>query len=305
MSLRFHTDWSTTTFDQPPVAGGTGPFPKRDFLRTWWDERASSAELMLADSGSALLPLASSGGRVEFLGEPDLCDYHTPLGSSSPDLVTAIATALPGGSILSLDSLPEEAAVPIQSGLTRAGVLHTTLQHEVAAVLALPTTTPDWLASLTSKQRHEVRRKRRRFLENAGEPMLTTGGSHDVAAFAAMHRRAAGEKGSFMTEAMERWFTALVDRAGAQVHTLRGDVGTPLAAAIGFENEEAYYLYNSAYEPAAAHVSPGVVLVTELITRAITQRRTVFDFLKGDEPYKFQLGARPRPLYRIAATITS
>lgn len=305
MSLRFHADWSTTTFEEPAVAPRTGPFPQRDFLRTWWDERGPSAELMLADSGSALLPLVSDGSRVEFLGEPDLCDYHSPLGSSAADLVAEIASALPNGATLSLDSLPKEAAAVIQAGLTRAGLLHTTLQHEVAAVLALPVTTQDWLTSLSSKQRHEVRRKGRRFRAEAGEPKLTTGGSNDVAAFAAMHRRAAGEKGSFMTEAMEHWFTALVDRAGAKVHILTGEAATPLAAAVGFEDEEAYYLYNSAYEPTAAHVSPGVVLVTELITRAITQRRTVFDFLKGDEPYKYQLGARPRPLYRLTATISS
>jgi CelD/BcsL family acetyltransferase involved in cellulose biosynthesis len=38
-----------------------------------------------------------------------------------------------------------------------------------------------------------------------------------------------------------------------------------------------------------------------MIERAIDERRPRFDFLKGDETYKFRLGAEERPLYRLKA----
>jgi len=41
------------------------------------------------------------------------------------------------------------------------------------------------------------------------------------------------------------------------------------------------------------------VLLALLIEDAIMQGMAVFDFLKGDEVYKFRLGARRRPLYVI------
>ena len=80
-----------------------------------------------------------------------------------------------------------------------------------------------------------------------------------------------------------------------------GEDGSPVAAAFGFEDDVAYYLYNSAFDPSAGRVSPGVVLVSLLIERAIATGKTIFDFLKGDEPYKFRLGAEPRPLFEVAS----
>ena len=34
---------------------------------------------------------------------------------------------------------------------------------------------------------------------------------------------------------------------------------------------------------------------------AIEEGQAIFDFLKGDEAYKFRLGAEPRPLFQVAA----
>jgi CelD/BcsL family acetyltransferase involved in cellulose biosynthesis len=44
------------------------------------------------------------------------------------------------------------------------------------------------------------------------------------------------------------------------------------------------------------------VLLGLLIDRSIRSGLEVFDFLKGDEAYKFRLGAEPRPLYSLAGT---
>ena len=74
-----------------------------------------------------------------------------------------------------------------------------------------------------------------------------------------------------------------------------------MAASFGFEDDSAYYLYNSAFDPGAAAASPGAVLVDLLISAAVAAGRNRFDFLKGDEDYKFRLGAVPRPLFVVEA----
>ena len=74
------------------------------------------------------------------------------------------------------------------------------------------------------------------------------------------------------------------------------------AVAFGFEDPHTTYLYNSAYEPDVAEASPGIVLVSSLVADAIDRGHTRFDFLKGDEIYKFRMGAHERPLYRLTGT---
>ena len=48
-------------------------------------------------------------------------------------------------------------------------------------------------------------------------------------------------------------------------------------------------------------MSPGVVLLGRLIELTIERGQSLFDFLKGDEHYKYRLGAEARPLYEICS----
>ena len=63
------------------------------------------------------------------------------------------------------------------------------------------------------------------------------------------------------------------------------------------------YAPRRSYDVAAASASPGVVLVASMIESQIEREAKVFDFLKGDERYKFRMGAESRPLYVIEGTL--
>jgi CelD/BcsL family acetyltransferase involved in cellulose biosynthesis len=58
-------------------------------------------------------------------------------------------------------------------------------------------------------------------------------------------------------------------------------------------------LYNSGFDPAHAKLAPGLVLLAHVIGDAITRRIPVFDFLRGEEPYKYAFGPEPRELFRM------
>jgi CelD/BcsL family acetyltransferase involved in cellulose biosynthesis len=288
MTASLSTRWDLPAFDLPPTAPGTGPFTSREFLETWWRHRAEPGdELLLMASEQALLPLLRRGELVAFLGEQDLTDYHSPRGADLAEVVASLVGVADPGWRFDLNSVPEPAATRLAESFESAGVAATG-SHE------------RYLEDLGKKQRHEVRRKRRRFADELGEPrLLRAVGDDAVAAFAAMHRLAAGDKGAFMTAGMEAFFVALHHDAGGVVDVLCGDDGVPVAAGFGFEDPDGYYLYNSAFDPAAGPASPGLVLVSLLLERAIADGKTVFDFLKGDEEYKFRLGATARPLFRV------
>ena len=105
-----------------------------------------------------------------------------------------------------------------------------------------------------------------------------------------------------MTAEMERFFGALHTDAGGLIDVLVDGAGEPAAAIFSFADEHGFYLYNSAFEPAVGHLSPGNVILSHLIESTIASGLQVFDFLKGDENYKFRLGAIPRPLFAVTAT---
>lgn len=75
--------------------------------------------------------------------------------------------------------------------------------------------------------------------------------------------------------------------------------GVALASTFGFELDGRFYLYNSAYEAGAARLSPGLVLVSELVKESIGRGLESFDFLRGPERYKYELGAQPVPLNNV------
>jgi CelD/BcsL family acetyltransferase involved in cellulose biosynthesis len=75
--------------------------------------------------------------------------------------------------------------------------------------------------------------------------------------------------------------------------------GRAIATTFGFQVEKTLYLYNSAYEPELARISPGLFLVSELVRGAIEEGLEVFDFLRGPERYKYQLGSQAVPLNNV------
>jgi CelD/BcsL family acetyltransferase involved in cellulose biosynthesis len=124
----------------------------------------------------------------------------------------------------------------------------------------------------------------------------------DLKVFVEMHRGAEGHKGHFMRPEVATFFERLA-YAFVQGDRLRLDfleVGDrAIASTFGFEVERKFYLYNSAYEPDAARLSPGLVLVSELVKGSIEKGLELFDFLRGPERYKYQLGAQAVPLNNV------
>jgi CelD/BcsL family acetyltransferase involved in cellulose biosynthesis len=58
-------------------------------------------------------------------------------------------------------------------------------------------------------------------------------------------------------------------------------------------------LYNSGFDPDARAMSPGVVLIARTIEDAITRGFRRYDFLRGEEPYKYGFGAVAAEVLRV------
>ncbi len=288
-------------FGLPPVAEAIGPFATSDFYRAV--SRHDEGEPLLVGRDDAFIPLRRVGDVVLFAGDPDVTDYHTPFGDGSEGLIAEVADDHSPRRFV-LDSLPEEAAKPLMSGLEGAGWSVESRTHQITAVLDLPDTFDDYLVEIGKKERHEMRRKRRRYESAVGPVVLEThrGPGWAFDEFVRLHRMAEGEKGRFLTDERLEFFRCLAELDGWRIDLLKTPAGGAAAVVFGYSDPSGYYLYNSAYDPALADASPGVVLLGTMIELAIEEDAPRFDFLKGDETYKFRLGARSRPLIEIVAT---
>ena len=290
--------FDTRTYGHRAAAERVGPFATRDFLATVWRHTALPGQvpLILSDERGEVA-LVEDGDHLGLLGHEDLVDYRSPLGDAVDLLVEHFRSSGRSRSFR-FDSLPSTAADVITGALDRVGLGYRKAPHAETAVVDLPDTFDRYLAAIGKKQRHEARRKRRRFVGEMGGLRVATfeepGPVLDD--FFRLHRRSAGRKGRFMTDPMEEMFTGLLSTDGWRLDALYGEDDLPAAVVIGYSDADGYYLYNSAYDPDLRHVSPGVVLLTELIAATIAAGGEVFDFLKGSEPYKFRMGARARPL---------
>jgi CelD/BcsL family acetyltransferase involved in cellulose biosynthesis len=186
--------------------------------------------------------------------------------------------------------LPELAAA-------RGWRLETALE-DVCPLIVLPDTFDGWLAMLDGKERRETQRKLRRASEDTQVVYAADSArlEADVDTFIQLMKASTYAKSGFMTARMERYFhaicRAMFDAGRLQLAFLEVE-GQRAAAYLNFVYDNKVLVYNSGLDPARfSYLSPGVVLMARLIERAIAEKRSVLDFLQGNEEYKYRLGGK-------------
>ncbi len=169
-----------------------------------------------------------------------------------------------------------------------------------------------YLGTLDRKERHEVRRKLRRAeaagavrLERSIDPVA------DLDVFVDLHQKRWGAQGLFPPTPgggqsrafVRRLFELLAGDGTFQLHFLVVG-GRRVAAGAWFEDADAWYLYNAGVDPEARDLSPGILMSAKAIEAAILAGRRRFDYLRGDEPYKYEWGAVDEPIQRLLVVRT-
>jgi CelD/BcsL family acetyltransferase involved in cellulose biosynthesis len=182
-------------------------------------------------------------------------------------------------------------------------------REDVCPILTLPPggDFDSYLATLGKKDRHEVRRKLRR-AEAVGEVGLTDSVDPlaDLDSFIDLHQRRWGDQGLFAAgpggDASRLFFRRLFEEHGPDGGLRLAFLtvgGKRIAAGIHFRTVDGMLYYNAGVDPEARDLSPGVLMVAAYVQRAIRERCRRLDFLRGDEPYKYEWGAVDEPIQRI------
>ena len=171
----------------------------------------------------------------------------------------------------------------------------------------------DWhaqLAAMDKKTRHEIRRKLRR--AEAHGPLSLRYLPLDAASadrFIHLHQARWGSDGLFAhDEDGDRSRTFLrrlaelegLDGDSARLHLGEVSIGDRVVYVLaGFSSRGTCYFYNAGMEPGSLELSPGIVGTAAYLRDRIDRGEERFDFLRGDEPYKYHWGAIDRMLSQL------
>lgn len=299
-------------------------FATPEWHRLWWEEFKGNKDLFLltmrrgAGEVVAIVPLyrkVEDGKKVlRFVGGIDLTDYLGPICSleDREDVAETLAAWLIHTEVEW--DLFDAHNMPVPFGFAeflvdradREGLDFQIEQEDTAALLPLPSDWTEYLESLGSKERHELKRKRKRLARDFPDARVRTATEEslerDLKTFIEMHRGAEGMKGHFMRPEIATFFERIA-HSFMPLGWLQLDLfeigERALASTFSFSFNGNLYLYNSAYEPDLSHLSPGFVHVSELVRSSIESGLRIFDFMRGPERYKYQLGAQAVPLNNV------
>jgi CelD/BcsL family acetyltransferase involved in cellulose biosynthesis len=304
-----HLRWSSI-FTTPP------------WLKVWWQELGPATEPYLnviSQEGEVIgiVALQLAGDTAAIIGSPDVCDYldFVVVPEREDDFFRALLSDLreKGINHLNLRALRSDSTVltHLTNVARERGYQVDCEPDDVSLELTLPATWDEYLTMLSKKQRHEVRRKLRRLTE-AGEVNYHTVQdsatiNREMDRFFDMFVRERADKAGFLTSRMRSFFRSLADttaRLGLLQFGMLELNGVTTAMVMCFDYGDGIYLYNSSYNLEYRHLSVGLLSKVLCIQGSIEQGKKRFDFLKGNEAYKHQLGGREFPLQRCQITMS-
>jgi len=306
-------EWQTTWWE----ALGTGDLWIVAFRTPDTDELVGIAPLYLTESTSGV----NAGKQVfTLVGCIEVSDYLDLIMAQGweAEVYTELlawlhSTEAPTWDVVDLCNLPEVSltytVLPPLVEAAGHGVL--VKQEDVAPQFALPLHYETYLQEqVDKKQRHEIRRKQRRAEREAEIGFYIVGKEHSLEAevddFVALQRASREDKAEFMTPPMRRFFGAVARRmldAGYLRLCFLTINGEKAASLYAFEFDRKFLLYNSGYDPEAhAQLSPGWVILAYSIQYAIAAGCRVFDFMQGDEEYKYRFGSQDYKVMRVIIT---
>lgn len=181
---------------------------------------------------------------------------------------------------------------------------------ETCPYLPLPETYDGFLKTLSKKHRQNIGYYERSMAKtHALELRLASAATltQDMDAFFSLHQlrwRGRWMPGAFASQAARAFHTdaatRLLDSGNLRLHTLWLDQKA-VAAIYCFHKGQTTFYYLGGFDPTLAKLSPGTVLTAKAIQHAIERDgATTFDFLRGDEGYKYRWGAQDRYNQRVS-----
>jgi CelD/BcsL family acetyltransferase involved in cellulose biosynthesis len=310
------------------------PFLAFEYLQAWWETRGggewpldSELVLITATENDHLIGAAplfftknlDGNPALMFVGAIEVSDFldflvrRSDLSEFLSGLLDFLenSTNLPPWEVLDLHNILEDSPTlpALEAEAQRRGWNHEQTRLQPSPFIPLPGDFDAYLAQIDKKQRHEIRRKLRNVEQSLAEPgsYIVTDAetlTAETQAFIDMMAQDPSKK-EFLTEAMvehlHKTAQVMFDKGWLHLSFFTLD-GNKAAGNFSFIYNNRLWLYNSAWEWDYREFSPGWVLLTHLLQWANENGIEEFDFMRGDEDYKYKFGGQNRFIYRVLVT---
>jgi CelD/BcsL family acetyltransferase involved in cellulose biosynthesis len=307
------------------------PFASYEWNKSWWDAYHPGDLWILAfrDEANLLIGLAplfiateDNGKRVlRLIGSHDVTDYLDILADKAvcdtvyEAFVEVLCTKLDKFDAVDFCNIRAESPsyTILPELLAAKGFATNTERQEVCPIIPLPDNFNDYLNALDKKQRKELERKLR--IAEAQDDSVRwyiVDEMHDIVAegekFMSLMGKSHPEKAKFLENPQHvAFFRALVPaamQAGWLQLNFLEVAGEAVAAYCNFDYNNEILVYNSGLDPSkASALSPGIVLLAYNIQYAIEAGRSVFNFLRGNEQYKYRMGGQDTEIFNVKAAV--
>ena len=286
------------------------PFDLISWKKTWIDNYGKDFQDSFYFGDNYFAPLMKNKGEISFISSKDLCDYNNIL-ISEPDISiiqSLIQDIFKDSEIkkIFLESIPGDSQLFDYFNNLRNELKIEIMNEDVSPFLVLPNSWEEYLSSLRKKHRHELRRKIRR-LEETVE--FTSGDIYDsdeiynnLDEFIYLLKISSKEKENFMNENREKFFKELIlnlSKENKIIYSYLKVENKTVSSSISFYLNDTRYLYNSGFDPKYNYLSVGLLNHAFAIQRSISKRFNIFDFMRGNERYKYELGGIDKLIYSI------
>jgi len=322
MNFKLHKDFSEidpstwNTLVQQSIADT--PFSRYEYLSEWWKTLGGGewkdAELVLVSAsendqlmGIAPLFIAEYDDQQALLliGSIEISDYldlivrEQDLPRFLTGLIDFLASSLPDH-WRSLDwyNLPDNSPTlaALKADSERRGWNYHEEIYRPTPRIALNGDFEEYLSRVEKKQRHEIRRKMRRADESGRVRFTIVDKNADIEpeleTFFRLMIQDPG-KAEFLHEVMRDQMSKSIRLAHEQGYLWLGFLevdGVKAAASLNFDYKNKLWGYNSGVSREHMEFSPGWVLMAHTIQWCCENGRTEFDFMRGDEDYKYRFG---------------
>lgn len=299
-------------------------FLTREWQKVWWQglgEGDLHVLTMRDDAGqlAGIAPLFFSSGEISgspvaFVGCREVSDYLDFIfeRGHEPACLEALLDHLAGDDCpawreIGLCNIPETSpTLSVLPAMAAARGWQVEMRFEdVCPIVELPATFDDYLSMLDGKERRELTRKLRRASEDVELVFAQDAGAldRDMDDFIGLMTASMPSKAAFMTPRMNGFFhmaaRAMFEAGWLELSFLEVN-GERAAAYLNFVYDNVVLVYNCGLNPQKyAYLSPGQVLLGRLIEKAIQDCRRAFDFLQGNEEYKYKFGGKDLKLYTL------
>jgi CelD/BcsL family acetyltransferase involved in cellulose biosynthesis len=303
------------------------PFLRYEYQRIWWQHRGGGewkdAELVLIAArengkliGVAPLFLAQYDSRPALLlnGSIEISDYLDVIVRKDDHarflsgLLDFLASNLPDNwSALDWYNLPDDSPTlaALQAEASKRGWDHREEVYRPTPRIALNGSFEDYLARLEKKQRHEIRRKMRRATESGRARFYVVEKDADIEPEmeSFLHLMIQDpNKALFLKDMMRDQMSDAIRAMHAGGYLWLGFLevdGVKAAASLNFDYNNKLWGYNSGVSRDHMEFSPGWVLLGHTVQWCCENGRSEFDFMRGDEEYKYRFGGVNKYVMRV------